>query len=239
MKLALSGYGKMGRAIEAIAQQRGHTIELVIDNETDWAAKGGLLQGCDVMMEFSTPATAVDNIRRAFGAGVAVVAGTTGWNAPDLMEQCRHGGGRLFRDSNFSIGLNIMRKVGIYLASVMNAHGEYDICISETHHCHKKDAPSGTAITLAEDVVSHLDRKTHWQAFEPKGERPPESLQVFSLRQGEVVGEHTVVYDCGLDSIALTHKAADRKVFAYGAVLAAEFVQQCQPGVYSMTDLLG
>lgn len=242
MKIAILGYGKMGHAIEKAAQERGHSIGVVMDNEQDWAFKGGLLGNCDVALEFSTPATAVDNISRCIEADVPVVAGTTGWKEPQLLRTWTEGGGRLFMASNFSIGLNIMRKVSNYLAVIMDAYDDYDVCISETHHKDKKDAPSGTAITLAEEIVARLGRKRSWEAWEPHfdGDEPVDDiLQIASIREGEEVGEHEVIYSGPMDSITLIHHATDRRCFAEGAVRAAEFLSKHpEAGVYTMDDMI-
>ena len=228
MKIALIGYGKMGHAIEAEAVRRGHEVVCTIDNDEEWKGRGALLAEVrpDVAIEFSTPATAVDNIRRCWAAGLKVVCGTTGWTAQAeaLRAECEAGGHTLLAASNFSIGMNIMFALNKRLAQLMAGRG-YKVSISETHHIHKLDAPSGTAITLQEQIVEC-------------GGLSAESIPIASFREGEVPGTHTVVYDSEVDTITLTHEAHSRLGLAQGAVAAAEFVCD-HNGWLTINDMLG
>lgn len=225
MKIALIGYGKMGHAIENLAAGRGHEVVCTIDNELEMSNKESLLREADVAIEFTTPATAVANIRHCLGIGVPVVCGTTGWNADyqSVANECRKCGGRLFSASNFSIGMNIMFAINERLAELMEGRNEYRVSLSEIHHIHKLDAPSGTAIVLQEAIHRHL----------PEQEAPIESI-----REGEVPGTHTVRYDSEMDTITITHEAHSRQGLALGALLAAEYLAKAAPGVYTMKDLL-
>ena len=225
MKIALIGYGKMGHAIEALALERGHTVACAIDNGDQWPVTSG--QWADVAIEFSTPATAVENIRRCWQLGLPVVCGTTGWNAQyeAVKAECLAGGHALLAASNFSIGMNIMFALNERLAELMKGRDDYRVSISETHHIHKLDAPSGTAITLQEQIVE-------------SGKRKVENVPIESFRIGEVPGTHTVVYDSEIDTLTLTHEAHSRKGLALGALLAAEWLVGKQ-GVFTMKDLLG
>ncbi len=227
MKIALIGYGKMGHAIEALAAGRGHEVVCTVDNANEWNTRADALRRADVAIEFTTPATAVENLRRCFALGLPVVCGTTGWDAqrPALVEECRAGGHALFHASNFSIGMNIMFLLNRRLAALMAGRPEYSVSISETHHIHKLDAPSGTAITLRDQIVEH-------------GDRTVESIPIASYREGEVPGTHTVVYDSAIDTLTLTHEAHSRQGLALGALLAAEYLVKAGAGVYTMEALL-
>lgn len=222
MKLAIIGYGKMGHAIEELALQRGHSVTCTVDEGGRWPAAGE----ADVAIEFSTPATAVENIRNCWQLGLPVVCGTTGWNAQYevLKAECLAGGHSLFTASNFSIGMNIMFELNERLAELMRGRDDYKVRISETHHIHKLDAPSGTAITLRDQIVEN-------------GERRVESIPIESFRVGEVPGTHTVVYDSEIDTLTLTHEAHSRKGLALGALLAAEWLVG-KKGVFTMKDML-
>ena len=225
MKIALIGYGRMGHAVEEEAVARGHRVVCTVDNDAEWASKEPLLRDADVAVEFSTPATAVGNIRRCFALGLPVVCGTTGWDAErdSVVRQCLEEGRSLFTASNFSIGMNIMFALNERLAALMRDRG-YSVSISETHHIHKLDTPSGTALQLANQIAECGGRTL--------GEIPIESI-----RKGEVPGTHTVVYDSPIDTLTITHEAHSRKGLAQGAVLAAEFL--CgKRGCYTMKDLL-
>ena len=223
MKIALIGYGKMGHAIEEQALLRGHSVACAIDVGDTWPAT----LEADVAIEFSTPATAVENIRRCWHLGMPVVCGTTGWNAQyeAVKAECLAGGHALFTASNFSIGMNIMFALNERLAELMRGREEYKVSISETHHIHKLDAPSGTAITLQQQIVA-------------VGGRRAEMVPIASYREGEVPGTHTVVYDSEIDTLTLTHEAHSRKGLALGALLAAEWLVKATAGVYTMKDLL-
>ena len=235
MKIALIGYGKMGHAIEQIALQRGHEIVSVIDvnNQEDFMSDA--FKSADVAIEFSMPAVAMDNYRRAFAAGVPVVSGTTGWleHLPEIKEACK-AGQTFFYASNFSLGVNIFLALNKYLAKIMNDFPAYDVRMVETHHVHKLDAPSGTAITLAEGLIDNIERKNKWV----EGKEPAEDeIGICSVREGEVPGIHTVIYESDVDTISITHDAKSRMGFALGAVVAAEFT--CgKKGFLTMQDML-
>ena len=248
MKFALIGYGKMGRMIESIARERGHEIVAIIDVDNPQDFDTDAFRSADVAIEFTSPAAAYGNYLKAFAQGVKVVSGSTGWRAEhedDVRRLCTQEGHTLFWASNFSLGMAIFSAVNKYLARVMNRFPAYDVSIEETHHAHKLDAPSGTAITLAEQVCAALDRKTGWASgtlLQPDGtvsgtkQTPGEKLRIDAVRRGEVPGIHTVSYDSEADCISITHDAHNRKGFALGAVLAAEFTAT-HSGLLTMDDL--
>ena len=236
MKIALIGYGKMGKEIEQIALGRGHEIVSIIDLNNQEDFNSPAFQSADVAIEFTNPMVAYSNYIRAFEAGVKVVSGSTGWmneHGDEIKHFCTEGGKTLFWSSNFSLGVAIFSAVNKYLAKIMNQFSAYDVAMSETHHIHKLDAPSGTAITLAEGVLEKLNRKDKWvkeQANETT------DLAIHSIREGEVCGIHTIRYDSDADSISITHDAKNRGGFALGAVLAAEYTAHHQ-GYLGMSDL--
>lgn len=236
MKIAIIGYGKMGREIETAARKNGHEIILKLDKEDSDQLSPGILGEADVAIEFTTPGTAYKNIIACFDAGVPVVCGTTGWT--DRLEEaerlCIEKNQALFYASNFSIGVNIMFKLNSWLAGIMNRFPAYDVTLSEIHHIHKKDSPSGTAITLAGDILKNLSRKKSWIN---KKTINPESLSVISERRGEVPGTHIISYNSSDDLLEISHQALNRGVFASGAVMAAEFIKG-KTGVFNMDDLL-
>lgn len=248
MKLALIGYGKMGHMIEEVALQRGHEIVSIIDidNQDDFGSKG--FKSADVAIEFTTPTSAFNNIQKAFEQDVKVVTGSTGWQKDhwdDIRWFCERQGNTLFWSSNFSLGVYLFNKLNSCLAKLMNNYPAYDVQIDEVHHIHKLDAPSGTAITLAEEVLANLDRKTEWvkgQLTAPDGtisgisQGNPEQLLINSIRRDEVPGIHTVKYNSEFDEISITHHAFNRKGFALGAVLAAEYTNNHE-GILTMDDL--
>ena len=236
MKIALIGYGKMGKEIERIALNRGHEIVCIIDlnNQQDFESEA--FRSADVAIEFTNPMVAYSNYMKAFAAGVKVVSGSTGWmdeHGEEIRQLCSTGGKTLFWASNFSLGVVIFSAVNKHLAKIMNQFPAYDVTMSETHHIHKLDAPSGTAITLAEDVLENLDRKSHWVKEDAQ---QADELPIHSIREGEVFGIHTIRYDSQADSISITHDAKNRKGFALGAVLAAEYTAGKQ-GYLGMSDL--
>lgn len=237
MKLALIGYGKMGKAVEEIALSRNHSIAAVIDTPGDWSLKSDLLKICDAAVEFTIPSVAVGNIMKCFEAGVPVVSGTTGWNEryAEVKEYCLKMGGALLYASNFSLGMNIFFEVNRKLANLMNPYPMYDVNIEEIHHTQKLDAPSGTAITLANDIIANLERKTAW-VNEPS--ENPGDLVINSVRVGTVPGTHTVTYNSENDMVSIRHEAKSRRGLALGAILAAEFIAG-KKGVFTMNDLLG
>lgn len=235
MKLALIGYGKMGHMIEQIALSRGHEVVSVIDinNPEEWESEA--FRSADVAIEFTNPTAAYGNIQRAWEKGVKVVSGSTGWrkdHQEDVENACKNEGKTLFWASNFSVGVAIFSAVNKYLAKIMNQFPQYDPNMEEVHHVHKLDAPSGTAITLAEQIVDNLDRKERWGLHETS----PEVLRIDDIRRGEVPGIHSITYDSEADFIKITHSAYSRKGFALGAVLAAEYTNE-HNGLLTIDDM--
>jgi 4-hydroxy-tetrahydrodipicolinate reductase len=236
MKIALFGYGKMGKEIEKIAIARKNEIGLIIDVNNVNSFSVADLQKCDAVIEFSTPETAVSNIYKCFDAGVPVVVGTTGWlkQWDEVTKVCKEKKQSLFWASNFSVGVNLFFKLNEQLAKLMNPHSEYNVTMEEIHHVHKKDAPSGTGITLAEGVLKNMPGKKNWVN---KQTSKAEELQLVSKRIDEVPGTHSVRYSSEVDYIEISHVAHSRKGFALGAVLAAEWIKG-KKGIYGMDDML-
>ena len=248
MKIALIGYGKMGRMIEEIAVARGHEIVSIIDvdNRDDFDSEA--FCSADVAIEFTAPQAAYDNYMRAFAHHVKVVSGSTGWipqHGEEVKRMCEKEGQTLFWASNFSVGVAIFSAVNRYLAILMNQFPQYDVAMTETHHVHKLDAPSGTAIPLAEEICQNLDRKTEWKKgtttwddgrIEGKSVHRDDQLLIDSVRHDEVPGIHSVRYDSEADEITITHSAHSRKGFALGAVLAAEYTLT-HNGLLTTSDL--
>ena len=236
MKIALIGYGKMGKEIEKIAIGRGHEIVSIIDinNPDDFHSEA--FKSAAVAIEFTAPSVALENYRKCFAVGMPIVAGTTGWldHLPEIKEACANGK-TFFYASNFSIGVNIFFAVNQYLAKIMNQFPDYDVKMKEIHHIHKLDAPSGTAITLAEGVLNNIIRKEKWALSD--GSNSDSELAIEALREGEVPGYHSIIYESGVDTITITHDAKSRKGFALGAVVAAEFTAG-KKGFLSMNDML-
>lgn len=236
MNIALIGYGKMGKEIEQIANERNHHISLIIDinNVGDFTTEN--LRKADVAIEFSKPETAVDNLRKCFKAQTPVVCGTTGWieQYDAIAKECTDANSAFFYSSNYSLGMNVFFKLNEYLAKIMDNFPQYDVTMEEVHHTQKLDAPSGTAISLAKDIIARLDRKSSWQL---DGQNTPDALRIHAKREGTVPGIHTVKYSSEVDYIEMTHSALSRKGLALGAVIAAEFLAG-KKGVYSMNDLL-
>jgi len=237
LKIALIGYGKMGQAIEQIALQRGHEVVLKINIDNTAALTKENLEQCDVAIEFTGPHSAVENIISCFDAGTPIVCGSTGWTADQqkIEAACLAADGSLIYASNFSIGVNLFFELNKKLAALMNAHTGYDVKINEVHHTQKIDAPSGTAITLAEQVVEMLDRKDGWTALPPAKEN---ELIISSERTDPAPGTHTVCYTSNIDDISITHTAHNRTGFALGAVLAAEYIAG-KKGIFTMAEVLG
>ncbi len=236
MKLALIGYGKMGKEIEKIARQRGHEIVAIIDvdNQQDFDSPGFL--STEVAIEFTRPETALSNFRKCFERNIPVVAGTTGWLAhlDEVKRNCSENGKTFFYASNYSIGVNVFFAVNKYLARIMNQFPSYDVRMEEVHHIHKLDSPSGTGITLAEGILENIDRKYRWEEREKP--EPDSILGIHSFREGEVPGIHTVIYESKADIISIKHDAKNRTGFALGAVMAAEFT--CgKKGYLTMNDI--
>lgn len=238
MNIAIIGYGKMGHMIEEVARQRGHNIVCIIDADNLQDFDSAAFRSADAAIEFTTPATAVDNIRRAWQQGVPVVSGTTGWNnmLPTLKNEAEKQGKGLFWTSNFSLGVNAVMAINRRLAEILHSNDDYDISVTEIHHIHKKDKPSGTAISLAEDIVERTDRLKEWR-LEENIDNPLTQLPIISVREGEVPGTHIIVYDSDVDTVSITHKAKSRKGFALGAVIAAEFMQG-KTGFHNMRELV-
>jgi len=236
MKVALLGYGKMGQEIERLIEKRNHEIMLIIDSVEDWELKGHRLREADVAIEFSMPRSVVDNIYNCFNAGVPVVVGTTGWfeQLEQVKNYCTENEKSLFYASNYSIGVNLFFDLNRFLARLMAKYHEYDISIEETHHIHKQDSPSGTAITIANDIIRNIGRKDKWVSEIPEN---PEEVGIKSFRTENVPGTHVVKYESDIDSIQIIHTAKNRRGFAMGAIMAAEFLKG-KKGFYEMKDLL-
>jgi 4-hydroxy-tetrahydrodipicolinate reductase len=236
MKIALIGYGKMGKAIEGIAMQKGHEIILRISSQNSAELTSGNLQRADVAIEFTNPHSAVDNIKKCMDAYVPVVSGSTGWLQfwEEVKDYCNKKNGALVYASNFSIGVNLFFELNTYLAKLMSAYPTYDVMLEEIHHTQKKDAPSGTAITLAEQILKQIRIKKRWVNEETSNN---EEISIISKRIDPAPGIHTIKYTSAIDDIEITHTAHNRQGFASGAVLAAEFLQN-KNGIYSMKDVL-
>lgn len=235
MKIVLIGYGKMGKTIEQIALQRGHQIVSIIDinNTADFESEA--FRSADVAIEFTTPATALGNYMRCFAANVPVVSGTTGWleHLDEVKAKCEQEGKTFFYASNFSVGVNIFFALNRYLAKIMNGFPAYDVRMTEVHHIHKLDAPSGTAITLAEGILENVERKERWTL---ETAEQPTDLPIHAIREGEVPGIHEIIYESEADTISIKHDAKSRAGFALGAVIAAEFTAG-KKGFLGMNDL--
>lgn len=230
MKILLVGYGKMGKTIERIALQRGHTIAGRVDVESE----DKITPGADVAIEFTQPESAVGNIRNCLSAGIPVVCGTTGWlqHLPEVEKFCQESKGGFFHASNFSMGVNIFFKMNQYLAKLMSAQSGYQVEIDETHHTQKKDAPSGTAITLAKGILTNQLEKKKWVNHPSDN---PEDLVIHSFREDPAPGTHVVRYQSAVDDIEIKHTAHSREGFALGAVLVAEWMVG-RKGVFTMDD---
>ena len=248
MKIALIGYGKMGKTIEKIAIERGHEIVSIIDIENRDDIFGPAFASADVAREFTAPAVAYNNCIDAMKAGVKVVSGSTGWihnHEEEMRRLCNEDGKTLFWSSNFSLGVAIFSAVNRYLAKIMNRFPGYEVTMEETHHIHKLDAPSGTAITLGEGIIENLDRKSSWilgDVVNPDGSitkgkaAADDELRINAIRRDEVPGIHSISYTSDADTITITHDAKNRSGFALGVVLAAEYLQE-HSGFLGMKDL--
>ncbi len=236
MKAAIIGYGKMGREIEKILLERGHQVVSIIDADNREDLTSEAFASADVAIEFTTPHTAYENLVASLEAGVAVVSGTTGWleHFEQIKELCAQKDGAFFYASNYSLGVNLMFRLSAQLASMINKVDGYAVEIEEVHHIHKLDAPSGTAITLAEGIIDQLESKSGWVNDE---EPAAAQIEIKSKRVGETPGIHTVTYNSDEDTIELKHTIKSRRALAMGAVVAAEFLAG-KKGIYSMDDLL-
>jgi 4-hydroxy-tetrahydrodipicolinate reductase len=236
MKIALLGYGKMGKEIEKTALERNHSIVLKIDinNNSDLTIEN--LRNADVAIDFSIPVSAYENIMKCFAADIPVVCGTTGWleKFDEVVAYCNQNKKTFFYASNYSIGVNIFFKLNKYLAEIMNRYQTYNPSITEIHHIHKLDAPSGTAITLAEGIIEKIDRKKSWEL---NSESSSQKLKIESIREGEVPGTHIIKYDSEVDFLEIKHLAKTRQGLALGAVIAAEYIKN-KKGCFSMEDLM-
>lgn len=236
MKVALIGYGRMGKEIEAISIDRHHEIVLKIDidNQQDFTTKN--LRKADVAIDFSIPSSAYENILKCFEANLPVVCGTTGWldKFDEVVNICNQKKGTFFYASNYSIGVNLFFKLNKQLAQMMNEFSDYDVEIEEIHHIHKLDAPSGTAITLADGIIGEIERKNSWR-LDATYEK--DIIAITAKRENEVPGIHKIKYNSTVDSIEIIHSAKNRKGLALGAVLAAEYISD-KKGVFSMDDLM-
>ena len=241
MKIVILGYGKMGHEVEQVALQRGHEVAYRIDTEQDWYRNIDGIADCDVVIEFSTPDTAIANIEKCFELDIPMVIGTTGWYAQldDIKNRCKNEGHTIFYAPNFSIGMNFVMNLNKQMARFAQKYN-YQLDITETHHIHKLDKPSGTAVKLAEDIIDNNDNYEYWMLDEDdemSSGNDEKMLRINAIREGEVFGIHEInaLSDC--DEITLRHEAFSRKGFATGAVIAAEFIQN-KKGVYTMKDII-
>lgn len=242
MKIALLGYGRMGKMIESIALDRGHEIVLIIDQDNNAELNLENLARADVAIEFSTPDAVMNNIGECIKAKTPLVVGTTGWygHLQTVKDDCEAAGSTVMYGSNFSVGVNIFFQINQQVAKMMNKFSDqYDVGMEEIHHIHKLDSPSGTAITIAEDIIEEFEKKTEWVAIKADDDvtvHPPNHLIIESYREGEVPGTHAVIYDSDVDRIELKHIAHGRQGFALGAVLAAEWLKG-KTGFYSVKEM--
>jgi len=240
MNILIIGYGKMGKTIEILALERNHVIQYKVDQHTPDTLESVDASKVDVAIEFTQPGAAPNNIRFCIEHGIPVVSGTTGWlsHKAEIETYCHQHQGAFFYASNFSIGVNIFFKLNQYLASLMKAYPDYRPTLEEIHHIHKKDAPSGTAITLAETIVHTLPNLQEWILADQNAEKlPNHSLPITSVRKDEIPGTHIVSYSSDIDDIVISHTAHNRKGFALGAVLVAEWIRN-KKGVFTMDDFL-
>lgn len=236
MNIALIGYGKMGKEIEKIAIERGHAITAKIDVQTGDTFDGKGFADADVAIEFTMPDAAYNNFVECFKRNKPVVSGTTGWlnKISEIEDQCKNNGQTFFYASNYSVGVNILFELNKRLAQLMNGVSGYQVSMEETHHIHKMDSPSGTAITLAEGIIGNLDGKLSWTEEKDVKE---DQIYIEAFRKDEVPGIHSVIYESDVDEITIHHSAKSRKGFALGAVLAAEFTAK-NKGMLGMGDML-
>ena len=237
MKIALIGYGKMGKAIEEIAVAKGHEIVLTIDMQNSHEFTQAAVQNADVAIEFTGPHSAFENVKKCIEFGIPVVSGSTGWldNFAAIEKLCNEKKGCLIYSSNYSIGVNLFFEINKQLAKLMEPYEQYDVAMTEIHHTEKKDAPSGTAISLAEQILANLSRKNKWVNA---ASASTNDLIINSERIDPAPGTHTVTYSSPIDTIEITHTAHTRKGFASGAILAAEFAIK-KSGIFNMKHVLG
>lgn len=235
MRIAILGYGKMGKEIEQICLQRKHEVSHKIDSKNTHQISD-LAQKTDVAIEFSTPENTISNIEQCIKQQIPVIVGTTGWydQIPKIKSFCKEHGGSALYASNFSIGVNIFFEINRQLAKIMNGFPEYEVEVNETHHIHKLDQPSGTAITIAHDMIGLLSQKSSWVL---NNDHEKDKLNIISHREGEVIGDHSVTYSSNIDHITIKHSAHNRKGFALGSVLAAEWLWN-KTGFYTINDML-
>lgn len=237
MNIALIGYGKMGHTIEKIAKDRGHAIAAIVDEKTETSLADLKPEQIDVAIEFTQPISAFDNLHKCISVGIPVISGTTGWldRYDELKDYATQQEGTLLYSSNFSLGVNLFFKINEYVAQLMSQYSGYGIEMEEVHHTQKKDAPSGTAITLAEGIINNHERFSNWE--NQKSDKP-EALSIISKRIDEVPGTHSISYGSPEDEIKIIHTAHSRQGFALGAVLVAEWIHD-KKGVFTMDDFLG
>jgi 4-hydroxy-tetrahydrodipicolinate reductase len=237
MNIALIGYGRMGHEIESIALKRGHTIKLIVDKDNENDLNNSNLSHIDVAIEFSFPDAAFNNIIKCLSAKVPVVSGTTGWldKYSQVVKECKKFNTSFIHSSNYSIGVNLLFHLNSELAKKMKSYSDYDASIEEIHHIKKLDAPSGTAITLAECIIRQNPKYEKWSLEKASSDK---SIPIRAVREGLVPGTHTVTWDSEIDTISLKHEAKNRKGLALGAVVAAEFIHS-RKGVFTMNDVMG
>lgn len=242
MNIGLIGYGRMGHIIEEIAIKRGHVITLIIDvnNVDDLNAENLKSKQVDVIIEFSSPSSAFENVSKCLKCGVPVVSGTTGWNDKynDAVTLCKENGTSFIQSSNFSIGVNMFFKLNADLAKFMSDYPDYEASIEEVHHTTKLDAPSGTAITTAEFIMANSSKYDAWSLCKDDDTVSANTIPVTAIREGDVPGTHIVEWESPIDSIMIVHEAKNRRGFATGAVVAAEYIEK-RKGIFKMSDVLG
>jgi 4-hydroxy-tetrahydrodipicolinate reductase len=238
MKIAIIGYGKMGKTIEKLAQERGHSIVMRISksNLEDFNIENLKRKNIDVAIEFTNPHAAYENITTCFEAGIKVVSGSTAWlqDWDKAIEAMNKYHGSFIYASNFSVGVNVFFALNAYLAKLMNPHAAYDVTMTETHHNAKVDAPSGTAVTLAEGIIANLERKSKWVQGKHSAK---DEILIDSIRQDPAPGTHEIQYSSPIDDIEIKHTAKSRDGFALGAILAAEYLKDKQ-GLHTMKQVL-
>jgi 4-hydroxy-tetrahydrodipicolinate reductase len=233
MKIAIIGYGKMGKLLEIKAKERKHTISKILNNQK-WTSQD--LTDSDMAIDFSSPDSAVDNIHKAFQANVPIVVGTTGWNKDfdKVKNWCNEYNGAILPSSNFSLGVNIFFEINKQLSKIMNRQKSYSAKISETHHTEKVDSPSGTAITTAEIILEEMDYYSNWVS---NSSNYGNNLPIIAKRQAGVAGTHEVIYESNIDELSISHRAKNRDGFAIGAIIATEFLKN-KKGLFSMKDVV-